>query len=273
MAQSNSLSEQEEADLLKLITQPLSAEQLAEYQNILESGDFEEMVSSYHTHSAITAVRDVVLGCFRQGISQNAMLIALVHVWLDCLKQEDESLDDETEASWRQMPQLLIQILLQQALDVMNEYRDELKTDYPPEFAEMYTAWQAQMPAAEAAPSEDADESVRSSYVEQQVAQINGVYKVLHDFRQKLESAGLQLDGVDYFQIWSRVLLQTYLFGQEGQSELYFILDANWRLFLTRLSEILSMMSLLKGAESLLLPENRALLTEFIAGDLDDTLD
>lgn len=270
MAANKDWSDLSVEDLQDLMTRPLSKAELAEYQQALGSEEFQEMVRRYHADAALSGVRTVVLGYFKHGISLEAMVTALANIWLDCFSRIQPRLDAGTEQSWRQMPQLLVQILLQQSLDVMNENREQLKTTYPPEFREMHAEWREHMPAAL---EPITDEAELSSKLEAQQQQVMVMYETLTDFRLKLEDSELQLDGSDYLEIWSLVMLQTYIFAQEAQEELYFLIHTNWHLFLARLSEIVTMMVLLRGSEILLLPENRAMLAELIdSGDLDNRL-
>ena len=239
----------DEAELQDLLTRPLGPEELAQYQEVLESQDFKDMVRSYHADAALNSIRQVILGCFGYGISLEAMIGALANVWLDCLSDIDERLDAETLSRWRQMPQMLVQILLLQAVDTLQEREAELKTEYPVEYAEMYEQWHKQMPPAQALVP------TLPEALKQHVENSLKAYHVLNDFRHKMEASDLQLDGGDYLQAWTRCLLQTFLFSEASQVETFYLIDANWALFLERLTAIVTLMVMLKGSEGLLLPE------------------
>lgn len=259
MAASKDWSELNEEELYQLITQPMSAADLAEYQEVMAADDFDLMVGRYHANAALSSMRAVVLGYFKHGVSLEMMITALANVWLDNFAGLTPDLDAETVQSWRRMPQLLIQILLQQALDALNSQREEVVTEYPPEYQEMYAEWHAAMPARQAAVS---DPSLIDTALlgEQALA----LYQMMAEFDHELRKGGLWLEPRDYLELWTQVLLQTYTFGQDGQQEIYFLIQSNWGLFMPRLGEVVTMMMLLKGFESLLLPENRSELEKLI---------
>ncbi|HEY9842219.1 MAG: hypothetical protein ACAI44_26875 [Candidatus Sericytochromatia bacterium] len=243
-----------------LITRPLSPAELAEYQEVLGSQDFQDMVRHYHMNAALTSVRQVVLGLFGHGLSLQLMLGVLTNVWLDCLSDLDDRLDTETVDSWRKMPEMLVQVLLLQAADAIKERESELIKEFPAEYPEMYQQWRAQMPAPRSEPITDPEQK------QLEIEKTIGIYQVVDDFRRKLEASDLQLKGSDYLQVWTRCLLQTYLFSNELQAELYFLIDCNWDMFLPRLTAIVTLMVVLKGSEALLLPQNRSELAELVGG-------
>lgn len=264
MAQNQGMSDLNEAELLELITKPLTAEEMAQYQDVLDSASFQQMVRQYHLDTALNAMREMILGFFEHQVSLEAMLIALANVWIDRFREFDKRLDAETEASWRQMPELLIQILLQQVVEVLNENRLALRTDFAPELEELYARWKDITPRSAQPITDEADQQ---EHIETQIAQAMRVYEFLSDFRGRLEKMGFVLDGPDYLELWSLVMIQTFLFAQEGQEELYYLIQTNWNLFLERLSDLVTLMLLLKGFEELLLPENRQALENFIASE------
>lgn len=261
MAVSKDWAELSDEELYDLITRPLSAAELAEYQEVLSGEDFSLMVGRYHADAAISNMRTLVLEFFKHGVSFEMMITALANVWLDNFDRLMPNLDAETVMSWRQMPQLLVQILLQQALDALNDQRDRLITEYPPEYKEMYQAWSEAIPAPQAAVT---DPELLAAELERQGQQTLILYQHLSEFAVQLQQTGFQLEQKDYLELWTQVLLQTYLFAQEGQQELYFLIQINWSLFMERLGQIVTLMTLLRGAEALLLPENRGELEHLL---------
>lgn len=255
------MAEMDWAELESLMTRPLSEAELAQYSEVLASQDFQDMVRHYHANSALTTIRQVVAAWIQQGISLEVMLRGLVHVWLDCLVRIEARIDADTQQSWREMPTLLVQILFLQAVDMLNENRSRLNNKVPPELEEMYAQWAKILPTPEADPPDGDTELARLN------AQVAGLYQDLTLLRTRLEATGLRLEGNDYLEIWTMVVLQAFIFGHVQAPELYYAIEVNWELYLDRLSGITTMMFLLKGYETLLLPENRHQLAELLQTD------
>ena len=72
--------------------------------------------------------------------------------------------------------------------------------------------------------------------------------KPLFALGAQIEASGLELDGGNFLEAWTIMLLQTYLFGQPGaQVEIFYVILQNWALYLERLEAIVTTMLMLKG--------------------------
>lgn len=238
------------------LVRPLSQAELQKYQDVLDSESFKDMVHFYHADAAISSIRMVLLKTFKQGAQLEAVLAAVANVWLDCVARVEPLLNDQTMANWQRLPHLLVQILLQQAVDVLNRPLANIRTDYNPELEELYKEWKAAMPA----PITSDEQAV----LDVQHEQAKTIYQNLTIFRSKVENSGLELKELDYIEVWSLIVLQIYIFGYLEKPDFYYVLDTNWNLYLKRLGEIISLLVAFTGYESLLLPENRAKLDEFM---------
>lgn len=251
----------EDKEMLDLLSRPLTEGELAQFQDVLSSDDFQDMIQMYHANAAIEAVRKLILGFFDQGLELESMIILLGNVWLDCVSEFDSRIDKASLDIWRQLPVVLTQIMVQNALLELVEKREQgtLKEDYAPELEELYEHWSQVTPILRRTPLPEATQAQQ-----EHLAEI--LYGVTTDFRKKLtQESGLKLQTGNYLEIWTMLLMQTYLFGYGDEPVLYYLIEANWPAVRGTLANMLDLMSVLKGMESMLLPENRHQLNNMIA--------
>ncbi len=251
----------EELDLLELLTQPLSEAELAKYKEVLDSESFDDMVRHYHASAAIAAIRQIVIQGFNQGLMLETMVALQATVWLDIVEEFDQRIKPASLNIWREIPLVLTQILVQNALiDLTQQEPGQLKEEIAPELFDLYEQWEQVSPLPIYRPLTDAEVALQSQLAEQLYAQI----KI---FRPQLEQkSGLQLSKGNYLEVWAMVLMQTYLFGYGNDPNLYYLVETNWALVLDTLAQTLDLLTVLDGMEHLLLPENRNELNAMIEG-------
>lgn len=248
----------ENIDWDQLLTKPMSEAELAQYQSVLGSDAFQDVVRSYHASAALQAIRHLVLEFCKAGVSLEAMITALANVWIDSMVRVESRMDAESQRNWRSQPQLLVQILFQQAVVAMQENEAQLERGVPPELREQAAEWSKALPE----PLGELQEG--DPALDLQLKNLEHSYQYLTELRKQLEASELKLEANDYLEVWTQVLLQAFIYGQLKQPELYFTIDTNWDLFLDRLASIVSLMFLLKNEEYLLLPENRLRLAAHV---------
>lgn len=236
-----------EAELLEMITKPLNPEEMAAYEEVMESDAFAQMLIQYHFSAMLEAHRSVVLGMFEQAEpSLEDMLLGLCFFWLDMIESAVPDIDRDLVEFWRQYPNLLCQILVNFSSSILGQFRDQLNLEIPEEFNDMHRAWSLVLPVPQKKYEID----------DASIAQANQINYVLGTYQKTIEEEDLKLDTGDYFDIWSHVLLQTYLFGFSDNHELYFLMAVNWNILGPQLRLFVDMLYLLKGSEHLLLEGN-----------------
>lgn len=243
-------------DWENLLTRPLSEAELKGYMAQLEGAEFQQMLHDYHAELALETSRKLIGAYLEAHCPPEVLLVVLGHLWLDGLARLESTISAEMIASWRTMPQMLAQVMLQHAVVVLTEYKDQLVQKDAPELAAMCAAWRRAMAGADAAQLADP--------VFQERAQ--RIHQAATAFQKKLENdLGLKLQPADFISIWNRLFLQLFLLMQGDEEPIfYYLLDQNWSTFLTTLPLLVDMMMVLRGMEHLLLPENRAALLEMV---------
>jgi len=244
------MNKENEQEMLDLLTRPMSETELSQYQEFMDSDGFQTMLRAYHTQAALDAARQVVSGFFTQHpLSYEVMLMALTGIWLDNLGKLDKQFDKQMIGVWMHSPVALCQVLLQFAIDALNDKAAEVREDYPPELEELYVAWKKFLPKPQANELNPSPEMLQ---------QANIVLEAMESFQAKLEQdPDLRLQAEDYLDVWTHVILQTYIFGSFEKAEFYFLLSHNWQCFIQTMPTVLRLLLMLRGYEELLLPENR----------------
>lgn len=249
----------EDQDWAKLLTQPLSEQQLAEYEGLFSSEAFADMVRQYHADGALKTLREVILNYFKDGALLEAMITAIEHVWLDCVSRVEPNFNVSVQENWREQPHLLAQVLLQHAIETISDPNNQVKLEIAPELEEMQKQWQARLPKPIQGLTEESQEMIQT--LSEHTLFLCDALTVV---RKSIESKGLQLDHKDYIEIWTMILLQTYLSQHPDMPDFYLLLDTNWNLYLERLSDLIQLMCLMEGMEKFLLPQNHALLEGYM---------
>jgi len=244
-------------NLSALLDQTMSEEELQSFETIMDSENFQEMVRAYHAVSALNTIRYVVLGLIeKESIPVEIMLSALIAVWIDQTAVLHPKLDlDSMRNTWLSDPESLCKVLLQHAVDSMYEKEHELKQDIAPELIDMYQQWQERLPAFLSA----------GQIPERWQELLEETYLALKNFQVELQNnTRLQLENVDYQNVWTHMLLQFYLFTYFKQPDFYYVLATNWNIFSQRNPLLIELLSMLRGYEELLLPENRDKLVSLL---------
>lgn len=244
------MSTTDDDDLLTLLTKPLSESELKHYQDLIEGEQFQQMVRAYHTQATLDALRQVVRRCLEEKrFSFESTFVAVTSFWLKRLSQMNPQFDEAAMLLWMKTPALLSQMLLQFALDSMQERADEMSQSYPVELEEMYASWKAFLPSKV---------NPEAPVTQKMLRETEKVLKVFESIYEQLESdPNLRVEAIDHVEIWTQLLLQLYLFGVLDEPKLYYMLFNNWKLFSRELPILLSMLQLLRGYEELLMPHNR----------------
>lgn len=245
----------------QLLTQPLNEQQLAEYESLFSSQGFADMVRQYHTDGALKTLREIILNYFKDGALLEAMITAIENVWLDCVGRVEPNLSISVQENWRDQPHLLSQVLLQHAIETISDRKNNINLDIAPELEEMQKQWQARLPKPIQGLSSESQEMIET-LSEHTVF----LYDALTTVRKSIESKGLKLDDKDYVEVWTMILLQTYLSNHPEMPDFYLLLDSNWNLYLERLSDLIQLMCLMEGLEKFLLPQNHSLLESYMQG-------
>jgi len=239
-----------EQEMLDLLTRPMSETELSQYQEFMDSDSFQTMVRAYHTQTVLDAARQVVSGFFTQHpLPYEVMLMALTGIWLNNLGKLDKQFDQQMIGVWMRSPAALCQVLLQFAIDALNNKGAEVREDYPPELEELYVAWKQFLPKSQADEFKPSPEMLQQAKI---------ILAALEGFQAKLEQdSSLRLQAEDYLDVWTHVLLQTYIFDRFETANFYFLLSHNWQCFIQTMPTVLRLLLMLRGYEELLLPENR----------------
>lgn len=237
-------------DLLELLTKPMSEAELKTYQDLIDGDHFQQMMRAYHTQTTLEAMRQLLRRCFEeQRFSFESVFVSVTSMWLKRLSQMNPQFDDDAILLWMKTPALLAQILLQFALDTLQDKQEQVDKSYPVEMEEMYQIWQRILPQ-----KVGADTAVSYKLLQE----TQRVLAVFETVQQKLESdPQLKVEAIDYLEIWTQLLLQLYIFAVLDEPELYYLLFKNWHLFSSTLPTLLSLLILLRGYEELLMPQNR----------------
>lgn len=237
-------------DLLELLTKPMSEAELKTYQDLIDGDHFQQMMRAYHTQTTLEAMRQLLRRCFEeQRFSFESVFVSVTSMWLKRLSQMNPQFDDDAILLWMKTPALLAQILLQFALDTLQDKKEQVDKSYPVEMEEMYQIWQRILPQ-----KVGADTAVSYKLLQE----TQRVLAVFETVQQKLESdPQLKVEAIDYLEIWTQLLLQLYIFAVLDEPELYYLLFKNWHLFSSTLPTLLSLLILLRGYEELLMPQNR----------------
>lgn len=253
-------NEQDEAqspDLSAILADTLSEEELQEFKDILDSESFHVMVRAYHAQAALETIRFVVLGLIeKENLPVEVMLTALVGMWLELTAKLSGKLNSaKLQEIWSNHPTGLCQLLLQHAVDIMQQAEDELDMSVAPELEEMYADWNSRLPGLLA------EENLPENW--QKWASLTQT--ALRNFHNELQStSGLQIEDIDYYDAWTHMLLQFYLFTYFPQAEFYYLLSTNWHLFAAQHDQLFTLFLMLRGYEELLLPENRDKLLDLM---------
>lgn len=244
------MSTTDDEDLLELLTKPLSESELKNYQDLIDSDQFQQMVRAYHTQTTLDALRQVLRRCLEEKrFSFESTFIALSSMWLKRISQLNPQFDEAAMLLWMKSPDLLAQVLLQFGLDGLKEREGEVDNSYPVEMEEMYTSWKAFLPQKI---------TPEVAMTQKLIRETEKVLRVFENIQQQLEGdPKLKVEAIDYLEIWTQLLLQLYLFSVLDEPNLYYLISNNWRLFARSLPVLTSMLVLLRGYEELLMPHNR----------------
>ena len=245
-----------EEELLDLITRPLSDEEMAAYQEVLDSGAFQAMMKQYHFQAGLDSARNIALKLGQtEGLKLEELLIGFAGFWLSLVNESVPAFDEQAIEAWLTMPLILADVLTTYSAQALQSYREHLLERYPEEWRELYTQFTRELP--EVAPDFDYDVAAFDRAMQ--------VTDYLKGFHEKLLQAGLQLNDSDYFDIWTHIFLQVYLFAYVNNPEFYYLLANNWPKVSPHLRMLLDLMCVLKGSEHLFLPENRQTLVKMLS--------
>lgn len=250
-------------DIPEIFVRPLSEQELAQFTSELNSEAGQAFVRSYHKSAMLSALQELTYTLATEHpVAITDLLMACIDIWLEKLEPMHEAFEGNFSRRWKSVPDILCRILLQQAVEALNEHRADLD-DFTPEIEEMANYWVTSLPAhQEQEPNASARQLCLSSF---------------RNFDTQAETIeNLKMRSVDYLENWTHLLLQIYSLAVLKNADVYCLLASNWAYFLPKLPNILEALTLLEGYEHLLLPENRDQLTALLVAQqqrLDNATD